>query len=67
MASNPHSDFTTHNSTLPTFSNLPLFATFCRYMNVPIASAQDHRGSPEPCDITQVPLVVMKVSTVLTR
>ena len=142
MASNPHSDFTTHNRTLPTLSNLPIFATwmpcslqssficlatssfallnitvlmflsvpfsirlthfpnlisafdftlwpspciwryvcvphldlscrqahmehlsllvwFCRYMNVPIASAQNHRGSLELCDITQVPLVVM--------
>jgi len=27
-------------------------------MNVPIASAQDHGGSPKPCDIAQVPLVV---------
>ena len=27
MASNPHSDFTTHNRTLPTLSNLPIFAT----------------------------------------
>ena len=27
MASNPHSDFTTHNCTLPTLSNLPIFAT----------------------------------------
>jgi len=31
---------------------------FCRYMNVPIASAQDRGGSPEPRDIAQVPLVV---------
>jgi len=31
---------------------------FCRYMNVPITSAQDRRGSLEPCDIAQVPLVV---------
>ena len=29
MASNPHSDFTTHNRTLPTLSNLPIFATHC--------------------------------------
>jgi len=28
------------------------------YMNVPIAFAQNHGGSPEPCDIAQVPLVV---------
>jgi len=28
-------------------------------MNVPIAFAQNHRGSPELCDIAQVPLVVM--------
>ena len=27
MASNPHSDFTTHNRTLPTLSNLPIFTT----------------------------------------
>jgi len=27
-------------------------------MNVPIASAQDRGGSPEPRDIAQVPLVV---------
>jgi len=27
-------------------------------MNVPIASARNHRGSLEPCDIAQVPLVV---------
>ena len=27
MASNSHSDFTTHNRTLPTLSNLPIFAT----------------------------------------
>jgi len=27
MVSNPHSDFTTHNHTLPTLSNLPIFAT----------------------------------------
>jgi len=32
---------------------------FCRYMNVPIASAQDRGGSPEPRDIAQVLLVVM--------
>jgi len=31
---------------------------FCRYMNVPIASAQDRGGSPELHNITQVPLVV---------
>ena len=37
---------------------LSLLVQFCRYMNVPIASAQNHRGSLEPCDITQVPLVV---------
>jgi len=30
---------------------------FCRYMNVPIASAQDHGGSPKPRDIAQVLLV----------
>jgi len=30
---------------------------FCRYMNVPITSAQDCRGSPELYDIAQVPLV----------
>jgi len=30
---------------------------FCRYMNVPITSAQDRGGSPEPRDIAQVPLV----------
>jgi len=28
-------------------------------MNVPIAFAQNRGGSPEPCDIAQVPLVVM--------
>ena len=27
-------------------------------MDVPIASAQDRGGSPETCDIAQVPLVV---------
>jgi len=31
---------------------------FCRYMNVPIASAQNRRGSLELCDIAQVLLVV---------
>jgi len=31
---------------------------FCRYMNVPITSAQNHRESLELCDITQVLLVV---------
>jgi len=31
---------------------------FCRYMNVPIASAQNHGGSLELCDIAQVLLVV---------
>jgi len=31
---------------------------FCRYMNVPIASAQNCGGSLEPCDIAQVLLVV---------
>jgi len=35
-----------------------LLVRFCRYMNVPIASAQDRGGSPEPRDIAQVPLVV---------
>jgi len=28
-------------------------------MNVPIASAQNCRGSPEPCNIAWVPLVAM--------
>jgi len=32
MASNPHSDFTTHNRTLPTLSNLPTFATWVVYV-----------------------------------
>jgi len=31
---------------------------FCRYMNVPIASARNRGGSLELCDIAQVPLVV---------
>jgi len=31
---------------------------FCRYMNVPIASARNRRGSLELCDISQVLLVV---------
>jgi len=35
-----------------------LLVRFCRYMNVPIASAQDRGGSLEPCDIARVPLVV---------
>jgi len=34
-----------------------LLVRFCRYMNVPIASAQDRGGSPKPRDIAQVPLV----------
>ena len=34
-----------------------LLVRFCRYMNVPIASAQDRGGSPEPHDIAQVLLV----------
>jgi len=33
MASNPHSDFTTHNCTLPTLSNLPIFATLTVFPN----------------------------------
>jgi len=35
-----------------------LLVRFCRYMNVPIASAQDCGGSPKLHDIAQVPLVV---------
>jgi len=31
MASNPHSDFTTHKRTLPTLSNLPIFATHAEF------------------------------------
>jgi len=36
-----------------------LLVQFCRYMNVPIASARNRGGSLELCNITQVPLVVM--------
>jgi len=35
-----------------------LLVQFCRYMNVPIASAQDRGGSLELCDTAQVLLVV---------
>jgi len=55
----PHPDLSYRRAHMECLS---LLVRFCRYMNVPIASAQDCRGSPKLCDIAQVPLVVMLFS-----
>ena len=53
MASNPHSDFTTHNRTLPTLSNLPIFATHLAHLQQPATFATLTRAGPRAAGLSR--------------